>query len=95
MTFAGKMALDALLNVHFEPAFSPIFRLTTLNGQRARVLYNAKIESVALLANSSPSDVENILQNARPFESKKSGITSLRYRKISFESHIIFVLSCW
>lgn len=48
-------------------------RLTTLNGQRARILHNAKLETVAMLANSSASDVENILTNAMPFESKKQG----------------------
>lgn len=48
-------------------------RLTTLNGQRARILHRAKIESVALLANSAAEDVENVLWNAMPFESKKNG----------------------
>ena len=48
-------------------------RLNTLNGQRARILHNAKIESVAMLANSNEADVENIFQNSAPFESKKQG----------------------
>ena len=48
-------------------------RLDALNGQRARILYNAKIDSVAVLANSSATDVENILANAMPFESRKAG----------------------
>ena len=48
-------------------------RLTSLNGQRARILHNAKLETVAMLANSSSADVENILTNAMPFESGKQG----------------------
>ena len=48
-------------------------RLSTLNGQRARILYNSKLDSVATLANSSKEQVENILLNAAPFESKKKG----------------------
>ena len=49
-------------------------RLNTLNGQRARVLYNAKLESVAMVANAKVTDIENILQNSAPFESRKQGI---------------------
>ena len=47
-------------------------RLDALNGQRARILYNAKIDTVAVLANSSAYDVENILANAMAFESQKA-----------------------
>ena len=47
-----------------------LVRLTSLNGQRARVLFNGGIESVAELANTLPADVENLLHNCAPFESK-------------------------
>ena len=47
-------------------------RLTCLNGQRARVLFNAGIDSIAVLANSKVADVENLLQNCAPFESAKA-----------------------
>jgi hypothetical protein len=46
-------------------------RLTSLNGQRARLFFNTGIESVAQLANSSSADIENLLQNCAPFESAK------------------------
>ncbi len=46
-------------------------RLNSLNGQRARVLFNAGVESVAQLANAEPADIENMLVNCAPFESKK------------------------
>ena len=43
-------------------------RLTCLNGQRARVLFNSGIDSICILANSKIEDIENILQNCAPFE---------------------------
>lgn len=48
-------------------------RLNTLNGQRARILHNAKVETVAILANSSPNEIETILLNSMPFESGRKG----------------------
>ena len=48
-------------------------RISCLNGQRARVLFNADIDSVAILANSKIEDIENLLQNCAPFESGKAG----------------------
>lgn len=47
-------------------------RLTCLNGQRARVLFNAGIDSIAILANTNIADVENLLENCAPFESGKA-----------------------
>lgn len=46
-------------------------RLTSLNGQRARLLFNAGIESVAILANTCHADIEILLQNCAPFETGK------------------------
>eukprot|EP00094_Tigriopus_californicus_P010747 TCALIF_10365-PA protein Name:"Similar to POLQ DNA polymerase theta (Homo sapiens)" AED:0.03 eAED:0.03 QI:160/0.93/0.76/1/0.81/0.88/17/0/1134 len=48
-------------------------RLNTLNGQRARILHNAKVETVAILANSTPNEIETILLNSMPFESGRKG----------------------
>ena len=47
-------------------------RLSCLNGQRARILFNAGIDSIAILANSKIEDIENLLQNCAPFESAKA-----------------------
>ena len=47
-------------------------RLTSLNGQRARVLFNAGIDSIAILANTNVADVEILLGNCAPFESAKA-----------------------
>ena len=49
-------------------------RLTCLNGQRARVLFNAGVDSVAVLANSKIEDIENLLQNCAPFETAKVAV---------------------
>ena len=50
-------------------------RLTSLNGQRARVLFNAGIDSIAILANTNIADVEILLGNCAPFERYHSYIT--------------------
>ena len=46
-----------------------MFRLTSLNGGRARTLYEAGVETVAALAAAEPADVENVLRMAGPFSS--------------------------
>ena len=47
-------------------------RLTSLNGQRARLLFTkGGLETVAQVANANPSDIEVLLQNCGPFESGK------------------------
>ena len=45
-----------------------LVRLSCLNGQRARYLYNAGLETVSIVAHSSKEDVENILYLATPFQ---------------------------
>ena len=50
-------------------------RLTSLNGQRARVLFNAGIDSIAILANTNVADVEILLGNCAPFERYHKHIT--------------------
>lgn len=44
-----------------------LVRLDVLNGQKARILYNSGIKSIAELAASEPSRVEQILHKAGPF----------------------------
>ncbi|XP_064085840.1 uncharacterized protein LOC135200981 isoform X2 [Macrobrachium nipponense] len=48
-----------------------LVRLSSINGQRARYLYNAGLETVNQVAHSSKEDVENILHAATPFQSNK------------------------
>ncbi|XP_063592844.1 DNA polymerase theta-like [Penaeus indicus] len=50
-----------------------LVRLTLLNGQRARDLYNAGLETVARVAHATPREVEDILIAATPFHSNKMG----------------------
>lgn len=57
-------------------------RLNTLNGQRARILHNAKVETVAILANSSPNEIETILLNSMPFESGRKGETESEFEAV-------------
>ena len=45
-----------------------LVRLSTLNGQRARVLYSGGYQTVAALASASPMDVEALLKNSAPFQ---------------------------
>ena len=47
-------------------------RLETLNGQRARILFDAGFDSIAMIANASVYNVENALSNSAPFQSKKA-----------------------
>ncbi|XP_035703456.1 DNA polymerase theta isoform X2 [Folsomia candida] len=50
-----------------------LVRLSTMNAQRARILYNNGIKTVADLAASDPAIVENILHHAIPFQSAVHG----------------------
>lgn len=45
-----------------------LVRLTLLNGQRARVLFNAGFQTVAALASAAPADIETVLKNSAPFQ---------------------------
>lgn len=45
-----------------------LVRLTLLNGQRARVIYNAGLQTVAAVANATPEDLEAVLKNSAPFQ---------------------------
>ncbi|XP_068203491.1 DNA polymerase theta isoform X2 [Palaemon carinicauda] len=48
-----------------------LVRLSSVNGQRARYLYDAGLETVKMVAHSTKEDVENILHLATPFQSNK------------------------
>lgn len=60
--------------VHFgiQQELCDLVRLSTLNAQRARALYNAGFESVASLAGASQDDLALILINMGSFERYKS-----------------------
>ncbi|XP_041351343.1 DNA polymerase theta-like [Gigantopelta aegis] len=48
-----------------------LVRVSLLNGQRARTLYNGGYQTIASLANADSSDVENLLKTSAPFQSTK------------------------
>ena len=61
-----------MLSIFLQRELIDLCRLTTLNGQRARLLFNTGgMQSVAEVANARPEDIEILLQNAAPFESGK------------------------
>lgn len=45
-----------------------LVRVSALNGQRARVMYNGGYQTVAALASAHPADVEALLKNSAPFQ---------------------------
>ena len=48
-----------------------LVRISSLNGARARLLYNAGYHTVGALAVSSPNELRKLLENFAPFESDK------------------------
>ena len=54
-----------------ERELTDLVRVSLLNGQRARVLYNAGYHSLASLATGNPTTIEAILRNSVPFKSYK------------------------
>lgn len=54
-----------------ERELTDLVRVSLLNGQRARVLYNAGYHSLASLATANPTTIEAILRNSVPFKSYK------------------------
>ncbi|KAK3585671.1 hypothetical protein CHS0354_020237 [Potamilus streckersoni] len=48
-----------------------LVRISSLNGQRARILFDAGYQTVASLASAQPADVEAVLKNSIPFQSLK------------------------
>ena len=45
-----------------------LVRVSLLNGQRARLVYNGGFQTVASLAGADVMQIETILKNATPFE---------------------------
>ena len=45
-----------------------LVRVSLLNGQHARVLFNGGYQTVAALAQAEPADVELLLRNAAPLQ---------------------------
>ena len=56
-----------------ERELTDLVRVSLLNGQRARVLYNAGYHSLASLATANPVTIEATLRNSVPFKSYKLG----------------------
>ena len=54
-----------------ERELTDLVRVSLLNGQRARALYNAGYHTLTALATSNPFAIESILRNAVPFKSYK------------------------
>ncbi|XP_041971015.1 DNA polymerase theta-like isoform X2 [Aricia agestis] len=48
-----------------------LMKLSTLNGARARTLFDAGFETIASIASASANDIENTLHKAAPFQSDK------------------------
>ncbi|CAF4814385.1 unnamed protein product [Pieris macdunnoughi] len=50
-----------------------LMKLTSLNGVRARTLYNAGFETISSIASADVNIIENALHKAVPFQSEKGG----------------------
>lgn len=68
-----------------------LVRLTTLNGQRARVLYNGGFQTVAALASADPVDVETVLKAAAPFQRYSRNFLSAVLPYLDFTLLICFI----
>lgn len=71
----GWHSLELLLNQFqsrltfgIQRELCELVRISLLNGQRARVLYDGGYKAVASLATAVPVDIENLLRNSAPFE---------------------------
>ncbi|XP_067896935.1 DNA polymerase theta isoform X2 [Heterodontus francisci] len=56
-----------------------LVRISLLNAQRARALYNAGFVTVSELAQGNPVDVETALRNAVPFQSSRKAVDESEY----------------
>ncbi|XP_062540713.1 DNA polymerase theta [Armigeres subalbatus] len=54
-----------------QPDLLDLMRISSLNGQRARLLFNAGVTGLLELANSDPLEVERILYNCVSFETEQ------------------------
>jgi DNA polymerase theta len=65
-----------------ERELTDLVRISLLNGQRARSLYNAGYHTLVSLATANPFAIETILRNAVPFKSYKLGQEEERDRGV-------------
>ncbi|XP_051870212.1 DNA polymerase theta [Pristis pectinata] len=56
-----------------------LVRISLLNAQRARALYNAGFGTISELAHGNPADVETALRNAVPFKSSRRAVDETEY----------------
>ena len=56
------------LNFGVQRELCDLVRISLLNAYRARLLYNNGFHSVADVAHAKPSDIENLLRIAVPFQ---------------------------
>ncbi|CAM1292012.1 POLQ (predicted) [Pycnogonum litorale] len=61
------------LNFGIQRELCDLVRISLLNGQRARSLYDAGYETVARIAKASSSEILAVLKNSLPFQSSKQG----------------------
>ncbi|XP_071956971.1 DNA polymerase theta-like [Antedon mediterranea] len=59
------------LNFGIQRELSDLIRISLLNAQRARLLYNSGLHTVANVAASNPAEIETLLRNAVPFQSTR------------------------
>ncbi|XP_076358965.1 DNA polymerase theta-like [Tachypleus tridentatus] len=57
-----------------------LVRLTSLNAQRARALYNGGYETIAALAVADPHKIEQLLRTSTPFQSAKQGDDEMEHQ---------------
>ncbi|XP_006825052.1 uncharacterized protein LOC100373645 [Saccoglossus kowalevskii] len=57
------------LNFGVQRELCDLVRISLLNGQRARILYNGGYHTIANIAQADPIDIENLLRNSVPFHS--------------------------
>ncbi|XP_069744568.1 DNA polymerase theta isoform X2 [Narcine bancroftii] len=56
-----------------------LVRISLLNAQRARALYNAGFGTISELAQGNPSDVETALRNSVPFKSSRRAVDETEF----------------
>ncbi|PIK33250.1 hypothetical protein BSL78_29938 [Apostichopus japonicus] len=62
------------LNFGVQRELVDLVRISLLNAQRARLLYNSGLTNPASVATASPREVERILRNAVPFKSGRQAV---------------------
>lgn|SRR6218665_1513637 len=55
------------LSFGVQPELVDLVRISLLNGQRARIVYNGGYATVAMVAAAEPTTIEKLLHTASPF----------------------------